>query len=198
MTLKRSREDREQSGAIHRGNTSQRQPTKQHQRFVIDAINGIVGTTPNQASLNGRADVHPEQANKASAKNHHHHHSKPILNPKYTKIVAHHLARASTPRHPNKSIAALRKIRSRQSLEKQKLTSTNTLGSSETNGSNQMVVSTNRCATPTVIDSSAGTSERSPNAIKKKVANGGGENADGDDSDTGCSSLDDDDSFDGE
>lgn len=65
-----------------------------------------------------------------------------------------------------------------------------------------MVVTTNRCPTPTLIDGSmAGSSERSPTAIKKalhSVSNEGGEPANDDDSDTGCSSLDDDDSFDGE
>lgn len=59
-----------------------------------------------------------------------------------------------------------------------------------------MVVNTNRCEPSSLIDGSAGSSVRSPTAIKKK--NGGGEPVNDEDSDTGCSSLDDDDSFDGE
>lgn len=198
LTLKRSRDDREPNPQ-HRtnGHNHQQQlqhrppPNKHHQRIVVDAIGGLIGTKPSQAALSNRPDVQPELTTSNSTTTSPKLASRPLVNPKYTKIVANHLVRQAAPRHPNKSIAALRKIRSRQSLEKRK--STPAANGTTENGS-PMVVTTKRCPTPELVAGSAGTSA-TPASVAKVATSGG--DAAGDDSDTGCSSLDDDDSFDG-
>lgn len=109
-----------------------------------------------------------------------------LVNPNHTKIVTNYLPpRPCTPRYPIKQINVSRKLKSRHSLvAKAKLQQT------------KMVVSTipNRCATPTTA-----TSNSSPLV---SLATGtdcqqNGTAAADEESDTGCSSLEDDDDFGG-
>lgn len=103
----------------------------------------------------------------------------PLVNPNYAKLVG----RPCTPRYPIKPLNGLRKLRPRNSLARNK-------------SNKAMVVSvppTTRCPTPAA---SADDTAVIPDEAVNGVVNGIAKN-DAEESDTGCSSLDDDDDFDG-
>lgn len=104
----------------------------------------------------------------------------PLVNPNYTKLVS----RPCTPRYPIKPLNGLRKLRPRNSLTRNKTTT------------KAMVVSVpppNRCPTPAVpADDTAVIPDETVNEVVNVMTKN-----DAEESDTGCSSLDDDDDFDG-
>lgn len=101
----------------------------------------------------------------------------PLVNPNYAKLVG----RPCTPRYPIKPLNGLRKLRPRNSLARNKSNKT-------------MVVSVpNRCPTPA---STADDTAAIPDEAVNETVNNMSKN-DAEESDTGCSSLDDDDDFDG-
>lgn len=103
----------------------------------------------------------------------------PVVNPNYTKLIG----RPCTPRYPIKPLNGLRKLRPRNSLARNK-------------ANKAMVVpvpSPNRCPTPAAPSDDTAVI---PDEAVNGVVNGITKN-DAEESDTGCSSLDDDDDFDG-